>query len=915
MKKLVLLSVLFGLLILLNMSYSADWKMVSFDLNHSGIQTDIIYPLITSEFYKGNLIWNYSINATSVSGPTVVNGTLYYMDNYGIVALNATTGAWKWNITLNDSTVSHAYPLVDGDYLYAGIATGDCMFYALNVSDNGSIIWYYNCTYGDAIFSRSGPALYNNTVYFATATRIVALNASNGNLIWDNSIENWDGSTDECSPAIFNNTVFITSEKNKTVYAFDAITGSLMWNLNTGAFGSGFYRTSPTIYNNTLYVTTLGAGADNGSLWAIVPSNGTVLWNFTIPEDIGTTPLVVNDIVYIGSCASKLLAINATNGSSIFNYTQGAAELEMAPTYLDGVLYTAYMNNDYDVFIHAINATNGDLFWSTELQEASYIGGYSSSLVIVDGILYAYTVDNGEYMYAMSIYYNVSTDGNNVTISNIHPKQIPYKLNIDNYIKYSTDTDSYVVVNEVNATHTIKYGTLGLNETQNLILSNMTASVPLPNKVNITIYNWTDDYKKWNASSSNSSATVSVVLGNVLPNTWILVNKSGSPWRSFYSNSSGYVTVDYSEGFSTIQFEAGQDTPPIISNGNPSGTVTGSTQTLSVTTNENAQCRYSTTPGTPYPSMDSSTTTSTGTSHTWAIETPYYTTYNYYIRCNDSYGSYNTEDYTITFAVSNTNPSSGGAITESSASTTESTEAEPSTEGEPEPIPVPELEPMPEPGETTDLPPGGARFEIDKGNFTFLFAFGDNITINNITRIDPNRFKVLACYQGLIDAYEINLSTDESYLCVDTSKYENLEDIHIYQYHNKTWTRLQKRYNDTYICGKITSTPYMIAGFKTSASQKQALSTIESANNTINKALLNQKDVSYCIELLNQAIDKYWNCEYAQATQLATKANQCAGAFELPKYTIPVLTIIALLVALFYLRLKHKVKLSKKIKK
>jgi len=38
--------------------------------------------------------------------------------------------------------------------------------------------------------------------------------------------------------------------------------------------------------------------------------------------------------------------------------------------------------------------------------------------------------------------------------------------------------------------------------------------------------------------------------------------------------------------------------PPVISNGNPSGTVTGSTQTLSVITNENAQCRYSTTPGT-----------------------------------------------------------------------------------------------------------------------------------------------------------------------------------------------------------------------------------------------------------------------------------------------------------------------------
>ncbi len=94
-------------------------------------------------------------------------------------------------------------------------------------------------------------------------------------------------------------------------------------------------------------------------------------------------------------------------------------------------------------------------------------------------------------------------------------------------------------------------------------------------------------------------------------------------------------------------------TPPVLSNGAPTGTLaSGTTQAnVSFLTNENANCRYSTTPGVAYSSM---TNTFTGTllSHS-KIMTGLTdgNTYTYYVRCSDTIGNANTADYPISFSV------------------------------------------------------------------------------------------------------------------------------------------------------------------------------------------------------------------------------------------------------------------------
>lgn len=104
-------------------------------------------------------------------------------------------------------------------------------------------------------------------------------------------------------------------------------------------------------------------------------------------------------------------------------------------------------------------------------------------------------------------------------------------------------------------------------------------------------------------------------------------------------------------------------TPPTVSGGSPSGTLAVDTAsaTLQVTTDESANCKYSTIANTAYASVSSDMTTSNGTTHTAVLNgLTNGTGYTYYVRCKDASNNPNMSDYPISFSVANpsqaTNP-------------------------------------------------------------------------------------------------------------------------------------------------------------------------------------------------------------------------------------------------------------------
>jgi Fibronectin type III domain len=102
------------------------------------------------------------------------------------------------------------------------------------------------------------------------------------------------------------------------------------------------------------------------------------------------------------------------------------------------------------------------------------------------------------------------------------------------------------------------------------------------------------------------------------------------------------------------EFGSSSVPPPIRSGGSPTGTLPSGTTstTLSLITNENATCRYSTTAGISYSSMTNTFSTTGGTSHSTTVSgLADGNSYNYCVRCQNDSGDVNTTDYGISFSV------------------------------------------------------------------------------------------------------------------------------------------------------------------------------------------------------------------------------------------------------------------------
>lgn len=100
-------------------------------------------------------------------------------------------------------------------------------------------------------------------------------------------------------------------------------------------------------------------------------------------------------------------------------------------------------------------------------------------------------------------------------------------------------------------------------------------------------------------------------------------------------------------------------TPPVLSAGAPSGTLAAGTTSanLTLTTDENATCKFGIIPDTAYDSLPLTFTTTGGISHAHSLTgLANGTDYNYYVRCSDGSNNLNPSDYIVTFGVANSPP-------------------------------------------------------------------------------------------------------------------------------------------------------------------------------------------------------------------------------------------------------------------
>ncbi len=168
---------------------------------------------------------------------------------------------------------------------------------------------------------------------------------------------------------------------------------------------------------------------------------------------------------------------------------------------------------------------------------------------------------------------------------------------------------------------------------------------------------------RYSATANTAYSSMTNTLSNIggLTHYAIITGLTSNSSSNYYvkcQDTKGNANLD---DFTITVTVSNDTTVPTRTNNFPRGNLSKRTTAviLSLNTDENATCRYSTAASTVYSSMTNTFTNTGGLTHSTPITgLTVGTTYKYYVRCQDVRGNANTNDFTISFTVSSSVASS-----------------------------------------------------------------------------------------------------------------------------------------------------------------------------------------------------------------------------------------------------------------
>jgi len=161
-------------------------------------------------------------------------------------------------------------------------------------------------------------------------------------------------------------------------YTADAVNPppALEWTKNIGFETDS----SPVVVNDILYIgTTFG-------LHALDVRSGKELWRYHTNGFLNSVPAVSNEVIYFGADDRKFYALNARNGTLLWMNDKAINRYKASPAVVNNIVYTI----PTDGSVYAFDIKNGEIIWLTLVGKIS-----ESSPAIGDGII-AFGTDGGE---------------------------------------------------------------------------------------------------------------------------------------------------------------------------------------------------------------------------------------------------------------------------------------------------------------------------------------------------------------------------------------------------------------------------------------------------------------------------------------------------------------------------------------
>jgi eukaryotic-like serine/threonine-protein kinase len=360
------------------------------------------------------------------------------LSNSNIFSSMNVTGA----VAVNTNT-EYAVPIQSADNLLL-IGSGDNYLYTFD-ADTGELVWK---AWAIRDIKYMAPAVYNNKVYIGSRNRwIQAFDLLTGDLIWKHK------ATGRIYGApVLDNDVAYVGAGNGILYALDANTGDTIWEYQTGTdqLASDIYST-PVLHKNALYVSAydgllyainkegelewtfetegkLYASIDQGgdalyltsadsNVYAIDPILGTELWHITMPENLRTSPVYRENMIYVAGYKGTIYAIS-TETQKIRWETPLDARVEWSnPTVYEDMLYVGAHNGN----LYALDTKTGNIEWTFDTEDHIYSSPVVENNILYVGIgrsIYAFNPKTGEELWSYETGSTISSTATVVSLPN-----------------------------------------------------------------------------------------------------------------------------------------------------------------------------------------------------------------------------------------------------------------------------------------------------------------------------------------------------------------------------------------------------------------------------------------------------------------------------------------------------------------
>ncbi len=246
---------------------------------------------------SGKALWSHKTNGMIThSSPAIAKGSVYIGAGQTFLCLDAKTGAKNWIFKTKDYTQTS--PVVKKNRVYFG--SDDEHLYCLNAS-SGEEIWKFKTGNVD-----SSPAVAGNFVFFGNDNgKIICLDAGSGKRQWVYKTDKMI----QASPAIAGGILYVGNYGGKFL-ALNAKTGKKIWAFQTG----GEIVTSAAADHKTVYF------AADKTLYRLDGYSGKVKWKLDLGSNINTSPVLVNEKIYLGAKNGFLYCLNANSGERMWKY-------------------------------------------------------------------------------------------------------------------------------------------------------------------------------------------------------------------------------------------------------------------------------------------------------------------------------------------------------------------------------------------------------------------------------------------------------------------------------------------------------------------------------------------------------------------------------------------------------------------